>query len=195
MFISNTNYESCFIEIENENKRNIIVGVIYRAHTPINGFITDINPVLQKINEEKKLSYIMGDYNIDLLKVECDRRIHDYLDLIYSYSLIPTIYKPTRITESSATCIDNILTNDNGNINQSLILVSDLSDHLPIVLSSKYGLTNKPAKVKSNMYRRVHSDDNISKLKKKLSDVKWQEILDNTNVDSDYDKFLETFNQ
>ena len=30
---ANSNFESCFIEIENDKSRNIIVGVIYRAHT------------------------------------------------------------------------------------------------------------------------------------------------------------------
>ena len=56
-------------------------------------------------------SYIMGDFNINLLKDDVHRPIHDlYLDLVYSHSLILTIYKPTRITEHSATIIDNILT-------------------------------------------------------------------------------------
>ena len=48
-----------------------------------------------------------------------DRPIHDYVDLVYSYSLLPTIYKPTRITETTATDIDNLFTNDE-NIIKSL---------------------------------------------------------------------------
>ena len=30
---ANSNYESCFIEIECDNAKNIVVGVVYRAHT------------------------------------------------------------------------------------------------------------------------------------------------------------------
>ena len=30
---ANLNFESCFIEMENNSFRNILVGVIYRAHT------------------------------------------------------------------------------------------------------------------------------------------------------------------
>ena len=38
----------------------------------------------------------MGDFNIDLLKDDIvSRPVHDYIDFIYSKSLIPTIYKPT----------------------------------------------------------------------------------------------------
>ena len=43
------------------------------------------------------------------------------------------------------------------------------------------------------MYRRNHSDDNISKLNKKLSEVNWCEILDGNNANDDYDKFIVTF--
>ena len=45
---ANSNYESCFIEIENKNK-NVIVGVVYRAHTSIDSFISDIEPIYRKI--------------------------------------------------------------------------------------------------------------------------------------------------
>ena len=35
----------------------------------------------------------MGDFNIDLLKDDTSRPVHDYIDFIYSKSVIPTIYK------------------------------------------------------------------------------------------------------
>ena len=108
------------------------MGVINRAHTSIDNFIGDIDPVFKKLNDEKKQIYIMGDFNIDLLKVDDHRPIHDYLELIFSYSLLPTIYKPTRITETTATSIDNILTNDE-NVIKSSILVTDITDHMPTV--------------------------------------------------------------
>ena len=58
---ANSNYESCFIEIENKNK-NVTVSVVYRAHTSIDGFISDIEPIYQNINSEKKHVYIMGGF-------------------------------------------------------------------------------------------------------------------------------------
>lgn len=61
-------YESCFIEIENKDHSNVIIGVIYRAHTSIYDFINEINPMLENISNENKNTYIMGDFNIDLLK-------------------------------------------------------------------------------------------------------------------------------
>ena len=106
-----SNFESCFVEIESKNSMNVVVGVVYRAHTVIDDFVSDIDPIFKVLNSEKKQIYVMGDFNIDLLKVDSHRSTHDYLEFIYSYSLMPTIYKPTRITESTATIIDHIVTN------------------------------------------------------------------------------------
>ena len=111
---ANSHFESGFVEIENKNIKNTLIDVIYRPHTAIDNFITDFDPILQIISNEKKECYrpIMGDYSIDLLKNDSDRSTHDYLDLIYSYCMIPTILKPTRITETSAiimTIIDNMI--------------------------------------------------------------------------------------
>ena len=53
--------------------------------------------------------------------------------LISLQSFYPTINEPTRITESSATLIDNILTNDLHN-HTAGVLISDISDHLPVFL-------------------------------------------------------------
>ena len=75
----------------------------------------------------------MGDFNIDLLKDDSHKPTQEYLNFIYSHFFIPTIYKPTRITEHSATIIDNILVNNYDNVN-SEIIVTDISDHLPTVL-------------------------------------------------------------
>ena len=65
-----------------------MIGVIHRAHTAIDNFITDVEPILRIASNEKK-QYIMGDYNIDL-KDDSDRPTHDYLDFIYSYCVIPS---------------------------------------------------------------------------------------------------------
>ena len=44
--------------------------------------------------------------------------------------MIPSILKPTRITETPATTIDNILTNCDNEIS-TIILVTDITDHVP----------------------------------------------------------------
>ena len=184
---ANENFESCFVKIDNPDSRNTLIGVVYRSHTAIDHFVKDIDPIFEKVTNERKKCYIMGDFNIDLLKDDSHKPTHEYLNLVYSYSFMPTIYKPTRITESSATIIDNILVNElTGN---SAILVTDVSDHLPTVFVEKRGL-----KVKRNenkfFYKRNHSLDNINHLKQKLSNVNWHEELIDNNANDSYNKFI-----
>ena len=44
-------------------------------------------------------------------------------------------------------------------------------------------------------YRRNHSEDNISRFKNSLSHVNWSEILDGVDANSDYNNFLNKFNE
>ena len=57
---ANSNYESCFIEIESKSDKNVVVGVVYRAHTPIDNFVKDFDPVLKTLNQEKKNTLYYG---------------------------------------------------------------------------------------------------------------------------------------
>ena len=58
------------------------------------------------------------------------------MDLVTSYSFLPTIVKPTTITDSSATLLDNFFTNILPSP-KSGILLADISDHLLIFMIIK----------------------------------------------------------
>ena len=60
------------------------------------------------------------------------------MDMMFSLGLYPLIDKPTRITDHSATLIDNIFTNELDSKMNSGLLISDTSDHLPIFAVCKY---------------------------------------------------------
>ena len=69
--------------------------------------------------------YMMGDFNIDLLKCESSQISSDFLLSLQSCYLIPTVDQPTRVHRTSATLIvnnpDKLLTSGN--------IISDISDH------------------------------------------------------------------
>ena len=74
----------------------------------------------------------MGDFNINLLQVENHVSFAEFLESMYSHAFIPLINKPTRITDKTATLIDNIYCNSVENILLNGICYTDISDHLPI---------------------------------------------------------------
>ena len=110
-----------------------------------------------RISSENKLIYLAGDFNIDILKNN-EKYNDDFLDLIYSYSLYPLIFRPTCVTDKSETLIDNILTNDLNNVGG--ILMFDTSDHLP-----NFSMTKKKIYKDDNHKIRDLSNKNINSLR------------------------------
>ena len=66
-----------------------------------NGFFTYLCEKL--LRGKNKDIVLMGDFNVDLLKYEDDANTADFLDKIYSTSLIPQITSPSRIRPRSET--------------------------------------------------------------------------------------------
>ena len=109
----NSLYESVFVEIMWPHGKNIIVGCLYRPpNASLNDFNRSVEDILSAISFENKLSYIMGDFNINILNSHSHQPTNEFINVMTSNSLYPLISKPTRITSSSATLIDNIFTNN-----------------------------------------------------------------------------------
>ena len=64
--------------------------------------------IQSEIKEENKVSYLMGDCNIDLLKVNIHAKTNEFVNDVISQGFLPKITRPTRITPHSATIIDHI---------------------------------------------------------------------------------------
>lgn len=191
--ILNDNVEALFIEINGDlvnTKKNIIIGVLYRPPgTDILTFINYLSEVLSSINQEKKTLYILGDFNINLLNVENHSQSGEFLDTMLLYSYLPLITKPTRITQQSATLIDNIFTNNDMNNNiLNGILFTDITDHYPI-----FTILNKSlhTEKKINIYRN-YSQLNITKFKSDLDSYNWNNVYSKSECQEAFTEFHKT---
>ena len=125
-------FESPFIDIQLGNDK-ITCGTIYRASKQDrfsnNQFKTQLKNALSTLTVSKNKAYIMGDLNYDLFQ---DSHIFtdDFVDIMYDYSFYPIINKPTRITQSSSTCIDHIWTNIHDKSSSSAIITHKIADQL-----------------------------------------------------------------
>ena len=74
---------------------------------------------------------------------------------MFWYNMIPLTNKPARVTRHSANAIDHIITNSVTDHNdlKSVIIKTDLSDHLPIVFAIKTNETTHRPVVKSTYKR------------------------------------------
>ena len=104
--------ESLSPEIVSSKVRITIVNVSYR---PPNGQIeaseTFLNNTFSQIKVSKEAFHIAGDFNLNLLDHDTNRKVHNFLNLVYQNSMIPTINKPTRVTKKAETTTDHILAN------------------------------------------------------------------------------------
>ena len=70
-------------------------------------------------------AYIMGDFNVDLLKLGTRGPTADYFGEFTSRGFYPLVSLPTRLTDTTATLIDNIWTNKIGvKMESGLVTVS-----------------------------------------------------------------------
>ena len=187
------NVESLFIEIERTGSKNVIVGVIYRPPgQDVKEFNDFTNVLLSKIMHNDKPVYIMGDFNIKLLNEDVHTLTNDFINIMSSYSLYPSITNPTRITPTSATLIDNIFTNSNS-YQTSGIIVADVSDHLPVFISTDlkvYRMKNDQADTEVRQLK----DHNIKYFKSELSKVDWEIECSGDDVNKVYGNFINKFN-
>ena len=89
--------EIIWIEINMDKTKNIICGCAYRhPNTDISVFTNYISKCLRKINEENKLCYLSGDFNIDLLKYDSSNKHRGFLNMMTSSGFLPHIIHPIR---------------------------------------------------------------------------------------------------
>ena len=94
--ISSPSTESLFIEIRRPLSKNIIIGVIYRPpDSNVNDFVQSFNSLLAKIGKENKLSYLLGDFDLNLMNHHSHSLTGEFVDLSYANLFIPLKEKVT----------------------------------------------------------------------------------------------------
>ena len=73
-----------------------------------------------------------------MLNSSTDQETNNFVDALFTNSILPIITQLTRYGAQSATLIDNVITNKYLGQHLSGILVNDLSDHLQLFLVTGY---------------------------------------------------------
>ena len=114
---------------QTKHNNKFICGIIYRQHNSPGQFIEYFNDTIEKLASTGKMLYLMGDFNLCLLKTESSSYSQDFLLALQSFYLLPTIDKPTRVRNNSASLIDNIFVNNPDQVLISGKIITDVSDH------------------------------------------------------------------
>ena len=186
LFYLTNKLESTFIEILNNNKKNIIVGCIYKHPSmDIDEFNSLFEILMEKLSNENKEIYLIGDFNLDLLKIDDENKIEEFYNIISSNLLVPHITIPTRITPNSKTLIDNIFSSNldflrakSGNITVTI------SDHMPQFLLTPKTINRVYNKQK--IYKRDTKNIDRDNLIADVININWDTVLEMNKCDPDY---------
>ena len=166
---NNNSFESCFIELQTA-KTSLIIGSVYRPpNTSVEEFLKTFQLVTEVARKQRPTkNLIIGlDHNLDLLKSSSHNPTQQFLEMLYELRMLPTITKPTRITMSSATLIDNVLVNmELASSVTSGIIEDHISDHLPCYnIIRDINTTKRPALVVTSRDTRAK---NLTAIKRRL---------------------------
>ena len=170
-----------------DNNVSIKISGLYRCFgLPKDEFIKCMNSFLLA-NKSIKNHYIVGDFNIDILKTDSDSEqfYNNFLENEY----LPSINTITRFNNSGGgTCIDNIFIKSSNLISRSYKLLYNITDHEPIFVV-----------IKSNPLKNVKSDFSLDFINfKKLNDIAKKEnwnIYNLQNVNIAFESFLNSVNK
>ena len=188
--------ESCYIEIKTKSGKKIIMGSLYRSpNTKETELINHVqNTIVKCMSAKQEVDFILGmDHNLDLLKLNNHKGTRLFYNKMVELELVPSITRPTRITNHSATLIDNIFVR--GSLQKdfhSSIIISDISDHLPSIFLAKQ------TKVRNNDHiefeSRCLSETKISRIKKALDEVDWHGTLNSDSCSNNFDMLMRMIN-
>ena len=194
-----TECENLFVKIthRSQNTKKYIIGNVYRVPNEtvhdLQIFNDEFAETLEILQSKRLQIYLCGDYTIDLLKIYQKNQYNLFFENLIAAGFQPKISLPTRLTDHSATLIDNIFCNRIDN-NESGILINHISDHQMIYTYS----TEKVYTTRVRQYVELETNDaqEMNTFLNKLQDSNITDKLDqdpNTDPNENLKQFLETF--
>ena len=194
-----TVWENLFIKVRHKTpgSKTQIVGNIYRRPNEIlhdfRMFQEEFVETLENFNRNPV--YLCGDFNIDLLKLNVKDHYHTFFSNLIAAGYFPRISLPTRITNHSATLLDNIFTNELGS-HESGILVNNISDHQMIYTYNTTQIKSTSTSSKKFIEVETNNRQAMDRFLIQLRECNIMEKLNldnNANPNNNFEHFMELF--
>ena len=122
-------FETVWIEVKTGVLKILFCCIYRHPRSDMNTLTLHFNIILPLLTN--KQAFIMGDFNLNSLNYDSHTPTFDFMNILFSNNFLPYITRPTRISNNSATIIDNMFTNlTNSKITSGNIL-THISDHFP----------------------------------------------------------------
>ena len=140
-----TKLEVVCIEITKPHSKPFLVTTVYRPPSASSEFFDHFEKLIKAIDHENKEVFILGDLNCNMLKADSDSNIPTKkIKLLYElYQLTQLINEATRVTMTTTSLIDHILTNTPEKISDSGVIHTGISDHSLVFAIRKISIIYK----------------------------------------------------
>lgn len=173
------------------NSKKSVFIVIYRTPNAQNlkTFFSCFEKLLQHLEGEKYKNsiYISGDFNIDFL-INNEKSVR-FRTLFFSFGYEAMFGEPTRITPTSATCIDNIISNVSLDDKMCKLIDFGVSDHLGLTV----GTFSEPVSAEKNkkfLSKRVINENSIRLMSDCLAEESWDSCLSERTCNGSFNEFF-----
>ena len=133
------------MEIIKPHSKPFLVTTVYRPPSSLPEFFDDFEKLIKAIDNENKEVYILGDLNCNMLKTDKDANIptKKIKSLYELYQLTQMIDEATRVTMTTSSLIDHIVTNTPEKISDSGVIHTGISDHSLVFAIRKISVIDK----------------------------------------------------
>ena len=158
-------YNCLIVEISKPRSSAFLVGTWYRPPNSPPERFNEFEIVIDKIDAENKVLFILGDVNCNLLP-EAFAYNSSYLTSIFDiYGLSQLITEPTRVTPTSKTLIDLCITNSPEKVTNSGVIHLGISDHSLVFMTRKVHYNrNCPRTIEMRQFKHFQKSNFLSDL-------------------------------
>ena len=175
-------YEAIWLQVEVHHKKYLFC-CAYRAPDESLEIFGNLEDILHKATRDNFEVIILGDLSCDCLKSELKQTERMY-EFLMANELTQMIAEPTRVTSTSSSLIDVLITSTPNSFERSGVLSTSFSDHLPI-----YGVLCGPS-VKPVKHRyietRSFSRQSMERFNADLELVPWNVVEIFSDIDDKY---------
>lgn len=180
--VNNTDIEFILLKITIGTYKLALIAIYRPPNTMLSNIVNLFDEIVPQLLVKYDYSIITGDLNIDMLKPSL------LFSTLHTYGFLQLIDEPTRITNTSSTCLDPIFINSEKIIVPCGTIVSDISDHNKMPFCLLNIKTEKPKQ--KFIYVRDFKNLNLLHFQDDITKIPWNNIFYIENI-NDKVRFLE----
>lgn len=176
--------ENIWLEVQSLKKK-FLIGLFYRPPNSTIEFWDSFESNIEKASDLNLDLLILGDFNQDILNLNPSCHIYRIMS---KFNLHNIINQPTRITATSKTCLDLIMTNHNSIINNYEVLPPFNSDHCTVTAEVVFK-SYKQHSYKKKLWK--YDQANTEQIENDFENTDWSFIQNSNDINKINDKFTQ----